>query len=281
MEPNTLFIIFSFILGAVVGSFLNVCICIYRLPKEISLVHPSSHCTSCKEPIPFYHNIPILSYIILKGRCYNCKKEYSWDYPFVEFLAGLLSLLLFLKYGPTIDFIFLFVFVMALIVITYIDLEHMIIPDVISYPGVAIGLIYSALATNYDALKFLLDNMQYNFLYIMYVFDEIKILSSVLGALLGSGSLLLIGYVYKIARKTEGLGLGDVKLMAMVGAFLGWRSIIFVALISSLIGTIIGLGIIWYNKGDMQYKIPFGPFISFAATLYCFSGDLSLDYFID
>lgn len=279
MDPNTILLIFSFIFGAVVGSFLNVCI--YRLPNDISLVFPSSHCTSCKKPIPFYHNIPIISYLVLGGRCYNCKEKYSWDYPLVEFLAGLLSLLLFIKYGPTINFVFLFIFVMSLIVITFIDLEHMIIPNVISYPGVVVGLIYSALITDYDSLRFLLDNLHYNFLYILYVLDEVRIFSSVFGAFIGAGSLLLIGFAYKNVRKMDGLGLGDVKLMAMVGAFLGWRSIIFVALISSLIGTIIGIGIMLRNKGDLKYAIPFGPFISFAATLYCFCGDLSLDYFID
>ncbi len=279
MDPNTLLLIFSFIFGAVVGSFLNVCI--YRIPNEMSLAYPSSHCTSCKKPIPFYHNIPILSYIILGGKCYNCNAKFSWDYPFVEFLAGLLSLLLFLKYGPTIHFLFLFVFVMSLIVITYIDLEHMIIPDVISYPGIVVGLIYSGLVTNYDSLKFLLDNFQASFLYILFVLDEVRIFSSVFGAIIGSGSLLLIGFLYKNLRKVDGLGLGDVKLMAMVGAFLGWRSIIFVALVSSLVGTIVGVSIMLYTKSDMKYAIPFGPFISFAATLYCFSGDLSLDYFLD
>ncbi len=279
MDPNTLLLIFSFIFGAVVGSFLNVCI--YRIPNEMSLAYPSSHCTSCKKPIPFYHNIPILSYIILGGKCYNCNAKFSWDYPFVEFLAGLLSLLLFLKYGSTIHFLFLFVFVMSLIVITYIDLEHMIIPDVISYPGIVVGLIYSGLVTNYDSLKFLLDNFQASFLYILFVLDEVRIFSSVFGAIIGSGSLLLIGFLYKNLRKVDGLGLGDVKLMAMVGAFLGWRSIIFVALVSSLVGTIVGVSIMLYTKSDMKYAIPFGPFISFAATLYCFSGDLSLDYFLD
>ena len=279
MQPNTIFLIFSFILGAVVGSFLNVCI--YRLPREKSLAFPPSHCTSCSKPIPFYYNIPIISYLILRGRCYNCKEKYSWDYLFVELLAGILSLLLYLKYGPSIHFIFLFAFVMALIVITYIDLEHMIIPNVITYPGVVIGFIYSGLSTDYDTLKFLIENLQYNFLYILFIFDEIKIFSSILGVIIGAGSLLLIGFVYKNVRKIDGLGLGDVKLMAMVGAFLGWRSIIFVALISSLIGTIIGLSLMLYKKNDLKYAIPFGPFISFAATLYCFSGDLSLDYFLD
>ena len=279
MEPNTIFLIFSFILGAVVGSFLNVCI--YRLPREKSLAFPPSHCTSCSKPIPFYHNIPIISYLVLRGRCYNCKEKYSWDYLFVELLAGILSLLLYLKYGPSIHFIFLFAFVMALIVITYIDLEHMIIPNVITYPGVIIGFVYSGLSTDYDTLKFLMENLQYNFLYVLFIFDEIKIFSSILGATVGSGSLLLIGFVYKNVRKIDGLGLGDVKLMAMVGAFLGWRSIIFIALISSLVGTIVGLSIILYQKSNLKYAIPFGPFISFAATLYCFSGDLSLDYFLD
>lgn len=170
---------------------------------------------------------------------------------------------------------------MALIVITYIDLEHMIIPNVITYPGVIIGFVYSGLSTDYDTLKFLMENLQYNFLYILFIFDEIKIFSSILGAIIGSGSLLLIGFVYKNVRKIDGLGLGDVKLMAMVGAFLGWRSIIFVVLISSLVGTIVGLSIILYQKSNLKYAIPFGPFISFAAAIYCFSGDLSLDYFLD
>lgn len=279
MDPNTILLIFLFVFGAIVGSFLNVCI--YRLPREKSLVYPSSHCTSCKSPIPFYHNIPLISYFVLRGRCYKCGQKYSWDYVFVEFLAGLLSALLFIKCGPSIHYVFLFIFVMSLIAITYIDLEHMIIPNVISYPGIVVGLIYSALVTNYDGLRFLLDNMQYEFLYILFVFDEIKILSSVLGAVIGAGSLLLIGFLYKNIRHTDGLGLGDVKLMAMVGAFLGWRSIIFVALISSLIGTIVGISLVLYKKSDMKYAIPFGPFISFAATLYCFSGDLSLDYFLE
>ena len=191
MEPNTIFLTFSFVFGAVVGSFLNVCI--YRLPREKSLAFPPSHCTSCSKPIPFYHNIPIISYLILRGRCYNCKEKYSWDYLFVELLAGILSLLLYLKYGPSIHFIFLFAFVMALIVITYIDLEHMIIPNVITYPGVIIGFVYSGLSTDYDTLKFLMENLQYNFLYVLFIFDEVKIFSSILGAIIGSGSLLLIG----------------------------------------------------------------------------------------
>jgi leader peptidase (prepilin peptidase)/N-methyltransferase len=279
VDPNTIFLIFSFILGAAVGSFLNVCI--YRLPKEQSLVFPSSHCTSCNKPIPFYYNIPIISYLVLRGRCYNCKEKFSWDYLFVEALAAVLSSLLYLKYGASIHFIFLFAFVMALIVITYIDLEHMIIPNAITYPGVVVGLLYSGLTSDYDTLKFLIENMQYNFLYILFVFDEIKIFSSILGAIIGSGSLLLIGFIYKNVRKIDGLGLGDVKLMAMVGAFLGWRSIIFVALVSSLIGTVVGLSVILYKKNDLKYAIPFGPFISFAGALYCFSGDLSLDYFLD
>lgn len=278
MDPNIILLIFSFILGAVVGSFLNVCI--YRMPREQSLAFPSSHCTACNKPIPFYFNIPIISYLVLKGRCFNCKEKFSWDYLFVETLAAVLSLLIYLKYGASIHFLFISVFIMSLVVITYIDIEHMIIPNVITYPGVIVGLIYSGLTTNYDSLKFLIDNIQYNFLYILYIFDEIKIFSSVLGIIIGAGSLLLIGFLYKNVRKVDGLGLGDVKLMAMIGAFLGWRSIIFVALISSLIGTIVGLSIILYKKNDLKYAIPFGPFISFAATLYCFTGDLSLDYFL-
>jgi leader peptidase (prepilin peptidase)/N-methyltransferase len=170
---------------------------------------------------------------------------------------------------------------MSLIVISFIDIEHMIIPDVITYPGIIIGLFYSILNTDFRTAQILIENINLDFLYLIYVADEISVVSSILGILLGGGSLLLIGFVYKIVRKTDGLGLGDVKLLAMIGAFLGWRSIIFVALVSSLVGTIIGLSIILYNKNGLKYAIPFGPFLSFAAALYCFSSDLSLDYFLD
>ena len=173
----------------------------------------------------------------------------------------------------------MFILIMSLIVVTFIDLEHMIIPNEITYPGILLGLLYNGLSTDFHTTGVLMDNFHFNFFYIIYLIDEIKILNALFGIILGGGSLLIIGFMYKKIRQIDGLGLGDVKLLAMIGAFLGWRSIIFVALVSSLLGTIIGLSIALYRKDNLKYAIPYGPFLSFAATVYCFSGDLSLDYF--
>ena len=194
-------------------------------------------------------------------------------------MAGLFSALLFIKFGLSIQLIFMFILVMSLIVVTFIDLEHMIIPNVVTYPGIIVGLLYNGLLTDFHSAGVLIDNFQLNFYYIMYLLDEIKIFNALFGIIVGGGSLLLIGFMYKKVRQIDGLGLGDVKLLAMIGAFLGWRSIIFVALVSSLLGTIIGLSIALYRKDNLKYAIPYGPFLAFAATVYCFSGDLSLDYF--
>ena len=234
----------SIIFGALIGSFLNVCI--LRLPKEESIVWPGSHCPHCKHPIKFYDNIPIVSYILLKGRCRYCHSPISFQYPLVEGTTALASLILFMKFGPSLSYLFYFLFVAALIVITVIDLYHQIIPDVISLPGIGVGLVASLMI------------------------PQITLSNSLMGILLGSGSLFLVSAYYEWLRKKEGMGLGDAKLLAMIGAFLGWKAVILTILIGSLIGSIIGIMVMVLKGKDFKYAIPFGPFLSVGAVIALF-----------
>lgn len=237
---------FAFIFGTAVGSFLNVCI--FRLPLDQSIIFPSSHCFSCKKPIAFYDNIPLVSFILLKGKCRHCNAHFSYQYPLVELLTGVLALACVLWWGFTINALSIFIFVGALIVITFIDLEHKIIPDVISLPGILYGLIVALLL------------------------PRISFVDSLLGVLLGGGSLLLVAGCYYLLTKQEGMGLGDVKLLAMMGAFLGWKSILFIIMIGSITGAVIGVAAMVIKKKDRKYAIPFGPFLSLGAVAYLFFG---------
>ena len=236
--------VFSIMLGAIVGSFLNVCI--LRLPKEESIITPGSHCPHCNHPIKFYDNIPIISYLLLRGKCRYCKRSISAQYPLVEGITAIGSLLLFLKYGLSWSYLFYFSFVAALIVITVIDLYHQIIPDVISIPWIGVGLL--------GAL----------------IIPHITFFNSLLGILLGGGSLFVVATLYQWLFKREGMGGGDVKLLAMIGAFLGWESVILTILLSSLIGSITGIIIIALKGKDFKYAIPFGPFLSLGAVIALF-----------
>lgn len=235
------------IFGALVGSFLNVCI--YRLPKEESIVTPGSHCPYCKKPIAFYDNIPLISYLLLKGKCRHCKKSISSRYPLIEGITALISFLLLLKYGPSWDYLIYFSFASALMVITVIDLDHQIIPDVISLPGVGVGLISS------------------------FVLTHITFLESLIGMVLGGGSLFLVATIYQWLFKREGMGGGDIKLLAMIGAFLGWKAVILTILLSSLIGSVAGMVVIVFKGKDFKYAIPFGPFLSLGALISMFYGE--------
>jgi leader peptidase (prepilin peptidase)/N-methyltransferase len=267
-------LLFAFIVGSVLGSFLNVCI--HRLPREESIVFPPSHCISCNTQIRFYDNIPIVSYLLLLGRCRACGTRISPMYLITEILSGLVCTLLVFKFGFTLKTLFYLVFLFALIVVTFIDLEHRIIPNIITLPGILIGLVYGALRTDWSSARILFGSFEFNLYSILRILNEVPIVDSLFGIILGGGMLFLIGFLYEVIRKREGMGMGDVKLLAMIGAFLGWRSVIFVALISSIIGTIVGISIIFYKKGDLRYAIPFGPFLSLAAALYLFTGGFDI-----
>jgi len=254
MTPSMIYPMFAFVFGMVVGSFLNVCIC--RMPKNESIVSPPSHCPHCSYQIRWYDNIPLVSYLLLRGKCRGCGAHISLQYPLVELINGVLTLLLFLRFGPTLAFAALFLFCSALVVITFIDIEHQIIPDEISLPGIAVGFV----------LSFFLKGHTW--------------LNSLLGILLGGGSLLLVAYTYQLLTGKEGMGGGDIKLLAMMGAFLGWKAVPFIIFASSLVGSLIGVSIMLLQKKDAKLAIPFGPYLAFAAVLYIFYGKSLIRWYL-
>jgi leader peptidase (prepilin peptidase)/N-methyltransferase len=278
LEPSnfTILYLFSFFFGSAIGSFLNVCI--YRLPREESIVLPPSNSTSCNNPIRFYDNIPMISYLFLRGKCRSCRERISPVYLIVEVLSGLICALLVWRFGFSLTTLFYFVFLSALVVITFIDLEHMIIPNVITFPGIVVGIIYAGLKTDWNTAHLLFGSSRLNLESIIRILNGVPIIDSIFGIILGGGVLFLIGFLYEVIRKREGMGMGDVKLLAMIGAFLGWKGVIFVVFISSLIGTVVGISIILYKRGDLKYAIPYGPFLSLAAALYCYTGGFSFRF---
>jgi leader peptidase (prepilin peptidase) / N-methyltransferase len=246
------FMVFMF--GACAGSFYNVCI--YRIPIKKSIVTPGSACPFCHKSIPFYLNIPILSYIILWGKCRYCKHPFSPRYPFVEALTGLILLALYIKFGYSLTTIFWFIFISVLIIISFIDIDHQIIPDIFSLPGIII------FATS------------------PFFVPEMTIIDSIAGILLGGGSLYLIALTYYILKKIEGMGGGDIKLLAMIGAAIGWKGVIVTIFIGSVTGTISGVIIMISSKIiDTKIKIPFGPYLSFGAVIYVFFGQALIDWY--
>ncbi len=254
MVPPAIWLFFSFIFGAVIGSFLNVCIC--RMPEDKSVVSPPSHCPRCAYQIRWYDNIPLLSYLLLGGRCRGCGSRISPQYPLVELLNALLSLALFYRFGPSLTFLALLVFCSALVVVTFIDIEHQIIPDEISLSGIPIGFLCS------------------------FFLPWHSWWSSLLGILLGGGSLLLVAYGYQRLTGKDGMGGGDIKLLAMIGAFLGWKSIPFVIFASSLVGSVIGVAMMALQKKDSKLAIPFGPYLAFGAVLYIFYGRQLIQWYL-
>jgi leader peptidase (prepilin peptidase)/N-methyltransferase len=246
--------VFFFVVGAAIGSFLNVCI--WRLPQEKSIVFPASHCPQCGHPIRPVDNIPVLSYLILRGKCRDCGGKISAQYPVVEAITAVLSLVLYLKYGLSWQYPAAFAFTCALIVVTFIDLEHQIIPDVITLPGIPIGLFLGV--------------------FIMGV----PLLDAVLGIAIGGGFLYFVAVAYQFLTKREGMGGGDIKLLAMMGAFLGWKSLFFIVFISSLIGALVGVAVLMAQRKGFRAAIPYGPFLSAAAVGYLFWGELFMTFLL-
>ena len=242
------FAVFIFIIGACIGSFLNVCI--YRIPENNSIITPGSFCPACKKGIPFYCNIPVLSYLFLKGRCKFCHKPISIRYPIIEILAGMFAVVLFYKFGIGQVMIYWFIFTSVLITISFIDIDHQIIPDVISLPGI---LVFASS---------------------FYFLPEMTLKNTLLGIVAGGGSLYAVAFLYYLLKKQEGMGGGDIKLLAMIGAAIGIKGVFFTIFAGSLFGTFFGLLIMIYTKiADSKLKIPFGPFLSMGAILYIFFGE--------
>jgi len=236
--------IFAGVLGALVGSFLNVVIA--RLPAGESIVYPASHCPRCRAAIAWYDNIPLVSFFLLGGRCRGCREAISRRYPLVEALMAGLSYGLFSRFGPGIEFCLYFVFCAALLAIVFIDIQHQIIPDVISLPGIACGFLAS------------------------FVNPYVTWQESGIGLLAGGGVFYAVAAGYYLVAGRAGMGGGDIKLLAMIGAFLGWQAVPFVVFASALAGTIVGVGaMIRQGKGG-KTVIPYGPFLAVAAYGYLF-----------
>ena len=253
--PSSFASLIVFMFGAIVGSFLNVCI--LRIPKGESVIQPPSHCPNCKTPISFYDNIPLFSYLFLWGRCRACREWISPRYFVVELLTAALTVALFYKFGLGPAFFSSFILVAALLVISFIDLDVRIVPDVISLPGIVLGLLFSVLGY-----------------YVVYDPAELipSPLSSLIGVLVGGGFLLALAWAYAAVTGTEGMGGGDIKLLAMIGAFLGWPSIPVTLFLSSLGGSIIGLSAMLIKGVGRKYALPFAPFLCLGALLHLFFG---------
>lgn len=237
------------ILGLIVGSFANVCI--YRLPRQINIVYPASACVSCGKPIRFYDNIPFVSYLILRGRCRHCNEPISLRYPLVELLNTALYLLAYLRFGFDYSLLAIMPFLTALLVITFIDLEFQIIPDSITLPGILIGMIFAV---------FLFPDP----------FEELQktgLTNSLIGLFVGGGLFFLIAVLSR-----GGMGGGDIKMMAMIGALMGWKAVLLTTMIGSLAGSVVGIGLMIIKGKDRKTKIPFGPFLALGAVMTLFYG---------
>lgn len=251
--PAVLIILFLFGIGACIGSFLNVCI--FRLPKGKSIVSPGSACTGCGHRLSWFENIPLLSFVFLKARCRQCGSPISFQYPLVELLNALFYVLFWLKFGLNATMMIYAAFFSALLVITFIDLKHYIIPDVISLPGIPAGL----------AASFLL--------------PQISWMDSFLGIIIGGGILFLVAWGYYLITKREGMGGGDIKLLAMIGAFLGWQSIPAIIFFSAAVGSVTGILLMFIQGKGRHHAIPYGPFLAGAATFYMFFGPEIMDWY--
>ncbi len=249
-DLNTVYAVLSFIFSSIIGSFLNVCI--YRIPLSQSIVYPPSHCPSCNRRIKWYDNIPLISYIALRGKCRYCSTHISFRYFLVEFITGLLGLLLYLKYGLSVNTLIFFIFSCLLIVGSFIDLSFMVIPDRISITLIAIGIVSS--------------------------YFTVGVLESVLSAAFGFALLYLIAVLGKLIFKKDAMGGGDIKLMAGIGAFLGIKGIIFSLFCASFLGSVIGLTLIGLKHREFSSELPFGPFLSLSAIIYLFVGKAVIKY---
>lgn len=249
----SLLLLLIFIFGVCIGSFLNVCI--YRIPESKSIISPGSMCPGCNNPIKFYDNIPVLSFLILRAKCRNCNAPISLRYPVVEILTGLFALSVFIKFGSSIEAPIYFIFITTLLVITFIDIDHRIIPDLISLPGIILFFIASL------------------------IIPTISIRDSLIGILVGGGILYVTAELYLRITGKEGMGGGDVKLLAMIGALIGWQGVLFTIFASSLIGTIIGTIMMLIQGKNLKLAIPFGPFLSIGAVVYVFFGNEIINWY--
>jgi leader peptidase (prepilin peptidase) / N-methyltransferase len=268
MHPSGLVGAFTFAFGLIIGSFLNVCI--LRLPEGKSIVLPASACPKCGAKIRPYDNIPVLSWLILRGKCRSCRAPISPMYPLVEFLTGLLFLCCYLVFGLTIEALKWAIFAALLIVLVFTDFRERILPDVINFVGFGLGLLLSLFTPSQDGTAMWLSGRWFDFAPPAPI---LSLVDALLGAALGAGVLWLIAEGYFRLRGKEGMGFGDVKMMLMAGAFLGWKRTLLTLLAGSLIGSILGIAFILARRKDSEYELPFGSFLGMAAMLVVFFGN--------
>lgn len=280
LVPPTFFYIVFGVTGAIIGSFLNVVI--HRLPRDESVVFPNSRCPSCSAVIAFYDNVPIVSYVLLGGRCRKCGVRISPRYPAVELLTGLLFAAVFWRDGLTPILAFDLIFVSAVVALIFIDAEHMILPNVITYPGIVFALIARLTLPYLSGLNALddLPSLAHG-MFADWPIWATSVAGGVLGALIGGGSLWLMGWTWERLRGIEAMGLGDVKMMFMVGGYLGWRLTILTLFLGVLSGSVIGIMLMArQSKRTMQMLLPFGVFLGVGTIAAILFGTQIADWYL-
>ena len=261
--------LFYALIGMVIGSFLNVCI--YRIPRGESVAFPRSRCPHCEHPIRPYDNIPVLSYLLLRGKCRSCGRPISVQYPLVELLSGLAFYYCGAVWEFTSPTYVNSLFLSVIIILVFIDYHHQILPNILTLPGIIAGILLSPLQTT----TVYADRLSWNACSLFgaeNVQGMIPWAGSVLGAVIGGGTLFIVAFTYELIRRKQGLGMGDVKMIAMVGAFLGWRLTILTIFAGSFLGSILGVLLILSRKMNFQSKLAFGVFLGIGAVFSLFFG---------
>ena len=278
--PEWVGYIFVFVLGACIGSFLNVVI--YRVPNEMSLL-TSSACPNCKRGIKFYHNIPIFGWLMLGGKCSNCKEPIAWRYPAVELLTALFFVLTYWQIGLTVMLPVALVFVAAMIALIFIDSEHMILPNVITYPLLVFALIvrvvFPIVFSGHIFSDILFSPINQLNGYPAWI---VSLAGALFGALVGGGSLWLVGAIWKALRGVDAMGLGDVKMMLGVGALLGWRFTVLTIFFGAFAGALIGIVLVVKEKDrNLQMQLPFGIFLGIGSIVALLFGDRLIVWYLE
>jgi leader peptidase (prepilin peptidase) / N-methyltransferase len=263
------FLILYTVFGLIIGSFLNVCI--YRIPRRESIVFPGSHCPACGKPIRAFDNIPVFAFLWLGGKCRSCRAPISFQYPLVEALSGLSFYACAITWGPAPATFVNSLLVSMVIVLFFVDYHHQILPNVITLPGAIAGILLSP----WQDPGFYMD------LPVLALTGSIAgnsaktalpLAGSIIGALIGGGILLFVGAAYSLVRKKQGLGMGDIKMMALVGAFLGWRLALLTIFAGSFLGSFLGIFLIFFKGRSLQSKMAFGTFLGIGTVFSLFYG---------
>ncbi|GMU92998.1 MAG: prepilin peptidase [Candidatus Hydrogenedentota bacterium] len=268
---DTLLTVVSFLLGAIVGSFLNVCV--YRLPKGESIVHPRSRCPQCQTAIAWHDNIPMVSWLLLGARCRHCKAPISWQYPLVEAITAVLFACVYIRFGMTIAWPVYMLLAAALVLVTFVDLTDWTIPNEVTFPGIPLGLVFAMVAMFYPDSG------------LIVLGPGAPIFNALIGMAAGGGLLYLLDRGTVMVLGKRGMGFGDVKLLAMLGAFFGWPGVIMIIVAASFIGSAVGLSLIAYQRArgaqESAHYLPFGPYLSVGGLVVMFFGQAIYTFYVE